>query len=395
MDTMNVTGPAFCAIRQPAIAAHRGAARRYPENSLAAFKEAVNIAMEYPEAPFLLEMDVRATMDGIPVIMHDPDVSRTTGGVGEVETLPFDVVGNLRMKPLSALLPPGMADPQRSAHPFFPVTEDDLRVPAVPEVIELVRRANQVRSRLSSPIGIAFEIKPQGLWHHQREQIGREMGVGIASMLDHAGMHRLAEHVLPLNPTVPVFAKLLNDCAARGDLDFPFIIFSAEGPIGRRDMNELWIRMSSEAQAATSGMDHRAMLAHGDDFSRLAEHAPHRMAEVMDNQNTLLQKLEQFKGGFWLIGTIPGAGGERQEIRSCIMPIDTPEAVRQAVEQGATLLTTNDPVAVAEELRRLMPPECRMAQFGQMATNPGTWLPDGAQEYPEKFPGFRDFPVLG
>lgn len=63
--------------------AHRGDQACAPENTLAAFRLAVEKG-----AP-MIEFDVQATRDGRLVIMHDPTVDRTTNGKGKVSELPF------------------------------------------------------------------------------------------------------------------------------------------------------------------------------------------------------------------------------------------------------------------------------------------------------------------
>lgn len=61
--------------------AHRGASARVPENTVAAFEAAVGDGAD------VVELDVRLTADGIPVVLHDPDVSATTDGKGFVHEL--------------------------------------------------------------------------------------------------------------------------------------------------------------------------------------------------------------------------------------------------------------------------------------------------------------------
>lgn len=51
------------------------------ENTLAAFHRAVDEGFGY------LELDVRATVDGVPVVHHDPTLDRTTTGAGEIRAL--------------------------------------------------------------------------------------------------------------------------------------------------------------------------------------------------------------------------------------------------------------------------------------------------------------------
>ncbi|MEZ4415015.1 MAG: glycerophosphodiester phosphodiesterase [Gemmatimonadota bacterium] len=63
----------------PLLMAHRGGAALAPENTMAAFQQAV----ESWQAD-VLEMDVRATRDGVIVVHHDATVERTTDGQGAV-----------------------------------------------------------------------------------------------------------------------------------------------------------------------------------------------------------------------------------------------------------------------------------------------------------------------
>jgi glycerophosphoryl diester phosphodiesterase len=58
------------------ISAHRGNASSAPENTLAAFKNALQAGAHF------IEVDVRTTKDGILMIMHDANLERTTNGKG-------------------------------------------------------------------------------------------------------------------------------------------------------------------------------------------------------------------------------------------------------------------------------------------------------------------------
>lgn len=65
----------------PLLVAHRGGSRIAPENTMEAFRSAV----ERWHAD-MLEMDVRLTRDGEVVVIHDPLVDRTTDGSGAVSS---------------------------------------------------------------------------------------------------------------------------------------------------------------------------------------------------------------------------------------------------------------------------------------------------------------------
>jgi glycerophosphoryl diester phosphodiesterase len=63
------------------ICAHRGASDTHPENTLAAFREAIRLGVH------MIEFDVALSKDGQLVLMHDTTVDRTTDGDGPVSEL--------------------------------------------------------------------------------------------------------------------------------------------------------------------------------------------------------------------------------------------------------------------------------------------------------------------
>jgi len=58
------------------VIAHRGASGTAPENTLAAFRRAVEIGAD------MIELDVQLTRDGAVVVLHDDTLERTTDGTG-------------------------------------------------------------------------------------------------------------------------------------------------------------------------------------------------------------------------------------------------------------------------------------------------------------------------
>jgi len=71
--------------------AHRGASKQSPENTIEAFEGAVVAGSD------AVEFDVRLTSDGVPVVMHDPTVDRTTDGSGLVRAMSLAEVRRLRI----------------------------------------------------------------------------------------------------------------------------------------------------------------------------------------------------------------------------------------------------------------------------------------------------------
>ena len=91
----------------PLIYAHRGSSAHHPENTLRAFRHALATGVDG------IEFDVHATVDGVPVVIHDRNVERTTDGSGYV-----DEISLMSLKTLDA--------------------GDGERVPTLAEVLDLV-----------------------------------------------------------------------------------------------------------------------------------------------------------------------------------------------------------------------------------------------------------------
>ena len=66
------------------VAAHRGLSARYPENTMEAFRAAVECGVDQ------IELDVRITKDGEAVIIHDDTVDRTANASGKVCDMTLD-----------------------------------------------------------------------------------------------------------------------------------------------------------------------------------------------------------------------------------------------------------------------------------------------------------------
>ncbi len=64
--------------------AHRGFSGEYPENTMLAFRKAIEAGAQG------IELDVHFTKDKEVVIIHDETIDRTTDGKGEVESFTYD-----------------------------------------------------------------------------------------------------------------------------------------------------------------------------------------------------------------------------------------------------------------------------------------------------------------
>jgi len=71
------------------ICAHRGAMQTHPENTIAAFREAIRLGVQ------MIEFDVRLTKDDQLIIMHDETVDRTTNNSGFVNRMTLSEIRTL------------------------------------------------------------------------------------------------------------------------------------------------------------------------------------------------------------------------------------------------------------------------------------------------------------
>lgn len=74
---------------RPFIWAHRGASCEAPENTIEAFIRAAELGADG------IELDVHLSRDGVPVVIHDDTVDRTTNGRGPVTDLTYDELSRL------------------------------------------------------------------------------------------------------------------------------------------------------------------------------------------------------------------------------------------------------------------------------------------------------------
>jgi glycerophosphoryl diester phosphodiesterase len=111
--------------------AHRGAAGLCPENTLVAFRKALELGADGTE------MDLQATKDGVVVIIHDDTVDRTTDGRGRIGDLTLDEVKRLD-----------------AGVKFGPAFRGE-RIPTLRELIDLVKASGNRRFRLNLEIKFA------------------------------------------------------------------------------------------------------------------------------------------------------------------------------------------------------------------------------------------------
>ena len=148
---------------RPLIIAHRGHSIAVPENTLDAYRAAVDLGVE------AIECDVNRTRDGELVMIHDWTLDRTTNGTGRVEDLTLAEVKAL------------------DAGSWFDASFAGLRVPTTAEAIDFAREAG---------IFMCFEVKGETPAHYLRvaEQLVElfvakdALGFSFMSSYDHEAM---------------------------------------------------------------------------------------------------------------------------------------------------------------------------------------------------------------
>ncbi len=114
-------------LKLPRIAGHRGAAAYAPENTLEGIHTAADMDVEW------VELDVKLTKDGVPIIFHDDTLDRTTNGAGPVAEADYSHIRELE------------------AGSWFSDSFAGIKIPSLEEAIEVL---------IERDLGLNLEIKP-------------------------------------------------------------------------------------------------------------------------------------------------------------------------------------------------------------------------------------------
>lgn len=82
-----VPSPNVVPAKPISLVAHRGSAGLAAENTLTAFRIGIAFNSDF------LEMDVHLTKDGVPIVMYDPTINRTTDGKGRIADMTLAELG--------------------------------------------------------------------------------------------------------------------------------------------------------------------------------------------------------------------------------------------------------------------------------------------------------------
>ena len=121
------------------VTAHRGDSAAYPENTIPAFKGAIQVGADWAE------LDVQQTADGEVIVMHDSNLKRTTGLDKEVWQVTWDEIKDL------------------DNGSWFDKKYQTVRIPTLEEVLKVCR----------GKIHLNIEIKPSGHDKDLEEQVAK------------------------------------------------------------------------------------------------------------------------------------------------------------------------------------------------------------------------------
>jgi glycerophosphoryl diester phosphodiesterase len=110
----------------PLIIGHRGASRYAPENSLAAFRRALDDGADG------IEFDVRLARDGVPVIIHDDTLRRTALREGSIAALSSEQLREIDVGTWFNLRHPALARPEYTCE----------RLPTLAAAFEMLKERN-------------------------------------------------------------------------------------------------------------------------------------------------------------------------------------------------------------------------------------------------------------
>lgn len=108
----------------PTLVAHRGYAKNFPENTLEGIEAAI------VAGACMVEIDIQCTADGIPVLIHDEMLNRTSSESGHILKMQFE-----RVRMMNA------GEPERFGHQFSQV-----RIPSLQDFVALMQKWPNMRA---------------------------------------------------------------------------------------------------------------------------------------------------------------------------------------------------------------------------------------------------------
>ena len=331
---------------KPSIIAHRGARATYPENSLAAFKEALNQSMRDPTQPFMIETDLRMTHDGKLILMHDETIDRTLNGTGRVDEMTLAEIQKKGMQSHEAVWRAEKAPPMNQKDRHFDISPADQRVIELDSLLDLVEQANKVRlSQGGEPVGLALELKRPGggLSTYVRGTVKL-----ISGLLCSLGMEKLLPTSFrDLNTLSPLAQKLNQWTQTHPDHTLKLLTFNTWGALGKYNQQQLWKELSNETKTLFNSEDVAA--------TETINHAPIDRAKLsIMPKTTLFQRVREafisMMGSFAYMHHFPEPeSDEMPQIRTTVIPLRERDNMKEILLRGVEFVTTDYPDRLMDE----------------------------------------------
>jgi glycerophosphoryl diester phosphodiesterase len=161
---------------RPLVAAHRGGALLWPENSLTAFRGALGLGVD------LVELDVHLTRDREVVVIHDPTLERTTTRQGAVVDTSWAELAGVRLRGAKGETVPRLRDVLELVRPSRVRLLVEIKVPSTlaryPEIEAKTLQLLRETGLLDRATIMAFE------WDTLERLRALDGGVRLTGLLD-------------------------------------------------------------------------------------------------------------------------------------------------------------------------------------------------------------------
>ena len=178
-------------LKRPLLVAHRGASGHAPENTMAAFRLALEMKVDG------IELDVHMSRDGSIVVIHDSTVDRTSNGKGRIGAMTLAELRSLDAGSWFNTAFPRKARPEYASQ----------RIPALSEVFELVQDRARLFIEMKDPDLYPDNLESELLSLVRRHEM-RDRVIFLSFNQD--ALRKIRE----LDPTIPI-ALLIG--SLRGD----------------------------------------------------------------------------------------------------------------------------------------------------------------------------------
>lgn len=228
-------------LKLPKVIGHRGAKAYAPENTLESIETAASLGVEW------VELDVKLTRDGVPIIFHDEELDRTTNGSGLVAETSYDDICQLE------------------AGSWFADGFAGVKIPTLEEAVDILLKHN---------LGLNLEIKPcpgreketaeaaldrlSQIWDdHDRLLISSFQHVSLEAAMDLApdwarglliGGEEMPENWKELADyldvkTINLGSRLVTRAVADEvmDLELPLLVYTVNDPMEARALQRLGV----------------------------------------------------------------------------------------------------------------------------------------------------------